>query len=149
MRENDSNRYRKLMLIFSMLIVVACNKGKTFQNNREHVKLGQELAGKFYKDISAGKFDRASNYFSEEVAKTDIITLLKQNAELFGKLKAIKFVTAASHITEKKRVLNGSMQLTFDATYTRLSTTEHFNISLKDNKIYIEGYDYKINIEKL
>lgn len=42
------------IIIFSILVVLvnACSEGKLYQNNKEHVKLGQNFAGKFYKEIS-------------------------------------------------------------------------------------------------
>jgi hypothetical protein len=41
------------------------------------------------------------------------------------------------------------MTLTFEAVYSRLSTSENITISVKDDVLLIEGYDYKVNIDKL
>lgn len=139
------------LVFFSIiiLIVYACQEGKFYQNNKEHVKLGQTFAGKFYKEISKKNFDKAASFFSENVTKTDIVALLKQNLELHGKLNEIKFITASSSITDKNHHLNGEMLLTFEVNYSRLSTTENLSISVKDDVLLIEGYDYKVNIEKI
>lgn len=75
--------------------------------------------------------------------------MLKQNLELHGKLNEIKFINASSSITDKNHHLNGEMLLTFDVKYSRLSTTENLTISVKDDVLLIEGYDYKVNIEKI
>ena len=83
------------------------------------------------------------------VTKTDINALLKQNLELHGKLNEVKFITASSSITDKNHHLNGEMTLTFEAVYSRLSTSENITISVKDDVLLIEGYDYKVNIDKL
>jgi hypothetical protein len=132
-----------------MFLIAGCSEGKLYKNNKEHVKLGQTFAGKFYKDVSKSNFDKAAGYFSENVTKTDITTLLKQNLELFGKLKEVKFITATSSIIDKSHHLNGEMTLTFEANYARLSTTENLNLIMKDDSLLIEGYDYKVNIDKI
>jgi len=142
---------RLTIFVIALLTVFAssCADGKLYKDNKEHVKLGQTLAGIFYKEVSKGKFDKASSFFSNSVTKTDINALLKQNLELFGKLKEVKFITATSAITDRNHHLNGEMTLRFEAVYTRLSTTENLTISVKDDVLLIEGYDYKVNIDKI
>jgi hypothetical protein len=138
-----------VQIVFIFLMFTACSEGTTYQNNKEHVKLGQDYAGKFYKEISTGNFEKAALRFSNQVPKTDVLSLLKQNRELFGKLNEIKFITATSQITEKNHQLNGEMTLTFEAVYTRLTTTENLSISVEHDSLLIEGYDYKVNVEKI
>ncbi len=138
-----------LLISLPFLMLNACSEGKLYQNNKEHVKLGQTFVGKFYKEVSKNNFDKAATYFSESVTKTDVVALLKQNLELHGKLKEVKFITATSSITDKKHHLNGEMILTFEVDYTRLSTTENLTLSVKDDVLLIEGYDYKVNIDKI
>lgn len=138
-----------LFIALSLFLLNACSEGKLFKNNKEHVKLGQTFVGKFYKEVSKKNFDKAASFFSESVTKTDVIALLKQNLELHGKLKEVKFITATSSITDKKHHLNGEMILTFEADYSRLSTTENLTLSVKDDILKIEGYDYKVNIDKI
>ena len=138
-----------LLISLPFLMLTACSEGKLYQNNKEHVKLGQTFVGKFYKQVSKNNFDKAATFFSESVTKTDVIALLKQNLELHGKLKQVKFITATSSITDKKHHLNGEMTLTFEVDYTRLSTTENLTLSVKDDVLLIEGYDYKVNIDKI
>jgi len=136
--------------VFSTIIMLSsCSSGKLYENNKEHVKLGQTFVGKFYKEVSKKNFDKAATFFSDNVTKTDIMTLLKQNLELHGKLKEVKFITASSSITDKKHHLNGEMTLTFEAVYSRLSTSENISLSVKDDVLLIEGYDYKVNIDKI
>jgi hypothetical protein len=142
-------RFSFFAIFLSSLFFNACSEGKLYQNNKEHVKLGQTFIGKFYKEVSKNNFDKAATYFSESVTKTDVIALLKQNLELHGKLKEVKFITATSSITDKNHHLNGEMTLTFEANYTRLSTTENLTLSVKDDVLLIEGYDYKVNIDKI
>lgn len=136
-------------IIIATFLLEGCSEGKLYKNNKEHVKIGQTFAGKFYKEVSKNNFDKAANFFSESVTKTDVIALLKQNLELHGKLKEVKFITATADITDKNHHLNGEMTLTFEAIYTRLSTTENLNLSVKDDVLLIEGYDYKVNIDKI
>jgi hypothetical protein len=138
-----------LLISLPFLMLTACSEGKLYQNNKEHVKLGQTFVGKFYKQVSKNNFDKAATFFSESVTKTDVIALLKQNLELHGKLKEVKFITASSSIIDKNHHLNGEMTLTFEANYTRLSTTENLTLSVKDDVLLIEGYDYKVNIDKI
>lgn len=141
--------FANYILAVSFMLLGSCAGGKLYENNKEHVKLGQTFAGKFYKEVSKSNFDKAATYFSSTVTKTDIEALLKQNLELFGKLKEVKFITATSSITDKNHHLNGEMTLTFDVTYTRLSTTENLNITVKDDVLLIEGYDYKVRVDRL
>lgn len=138
-----------LVISLNFFLYSACSEGKLYQNNKEHVKLGQIFAGKFYKEVSKSNFDKAASFFSKSVTKTDIISLLKQNLELHGKLKEVKFITATSTITDKNHQLNGEMTLTFEANYSRLSTTENLTLSMKNDVLRIEGYDYKVNIDKI
>jgi hypothetical protein len=138
-----------LLISLPFLMLTACSEGKLYQNNKEHVKLGQTFVGKFYKQVSKNNFDKAATFFSESITKTDVIALLKQNLELHGKLKEVKFITASSSIIDKNHHLNGEMTLTFEANYTRLSTTENLTLSVKDDVLLIEGYDYKVNIDKI
>jgi hypothetical protein len=138
-----------LLISLPFLMLNACSEGKLYQNNKEHVKLGQTFVGRFYKEVSKNNFDKAATYFSASVTKTDVIALLKQNLELHGKLKQVKFITATSSITDKNHHLNGEMTLTFEVDYTRLSTTENLTLSVKDDVLLIEGYDYKVNIDKI
>lgn len=138
-----------LFIALNLFLLNACSEGKLYKNNKEHVKLGQTFVGKFYKAVSKKNFDKAASFFSESVTKTDVIALLKQNLELHGKLKEVKFITATSSITDKKHHLNGEMILTFEADYSRLSTTENLTLSVKDDILKIEGYDYKVNIDKI
>jgi hypothetical protein len=138
-----------LLISLPLLILNACSNGKLYQNNKEHVKLGQIFIGKFYKEVSKNNFDKAATFFSESVTKTDVIALLKQNLELHGKLKEVKFITATSSVMDKNHHLNGEMVLTFEVDYTRLSTTENLTLSVKDDVLLIEGYDYKVNIDKI
>lgn len=142
-------RFSFFAVFLSLLILSGCSQGKLYQNNKEHVKLGQTFVGKFYKEVSKNNFDKAATYFSASVTKTDVIALLKQNLELHGKLKQVKFITATSAITDKNHRLNGEMTLTFEVDYTRLSTTENLTLSVKDDVLLIEGYDYKVNIDKI
>jgi hypothetical protein len=136
-------------VFLSLSTLYSCSRGKLYENNKEHVKLGQTFVGKFYKEVSKKNFDKAALFFSDNVTKTDIIALLKQNLELHGKLNEVKFITASSSITDKNHHLNGEMTLTFEAVYSRLSTSENITISVKDDVLLIEGYDYKVNIDKL
>lgn len=138
-----------LVILLCFLMLSACSEGKLYQNNKEHVKLGQTFVGKFYKEVSKNNFDKAATFFSESVTKTDVMALLKQNLELHGKLKEVKFITASATITDKNHHLNGEMTLTFEAVYTRLSTTENLSLSVKNDVFLIEGYDYKVNIDKI
>jgi hypothetical protein len=138
-----------LLILLPFLMLNACSEGKLYENNKEHVKLGQTYVGKFYKEVSRKNFDKAATFFSESVTKTDVIALLKQNLELHGKLKRVKFITATSSIKDKQHHLNGEMTLTFEVEYTRLSTTENFTLSVKKDVLLIEGYDYKVNIDKI
>lgn len=135
--------------VFFIIVLSACNSGKNFKDNKEHVKLGQNFAGMFYKQVSKSNFDSATVFFSSNVSKTDILALLKQNKELFGTLKEIKFINANSDITETNHKLNGEMTLQFDAVYSRLSTIENITISVKNDELKIEGYNYKVNMDKL
>lgn len=41
------------------------------------------------------------------------------------------------------------MTLTFEAVYTRLTTTENLSISVEHDSLLIEGYDYKVNVDKI
>ena len=136
-------------VFLSLTTLYSCSSGKLYENNKEHVKLGQTFVGKFYKEVSKKNFDKAATFFTDNVTKTDIIALLKQNLELHGKLNEVKFITASSSITDKNHHLNGEMTLTFEAVYSRLSTSENITISVKDDVLLIEGYDYKVNIDKL
>lgn len=142
-------RFSLFAVFLGLIIIIACSEGKLYKNNKEHVKLGQTFVGKFYKEVSKNKFEKAATFFSESVTKTDVIALLKQNLELHGKLKEVKFITATSSITDKNHHLNGEMTLTFEVNYTRLSTTENLTLSVKDDVLLIEGYDYKVNIDKI
>ncbi len=142
-------RFSFFAVFFISFFFNACSEGKLYQNNKEHVKLGQIFIGKFYNEVSKNNFDKAASFFSESVTKTDVIGLLKQNLELHGKLNEVKFITASSSITDKNHHLNGEMTLTFEAVYSRLSTSENITISVKDDVLLIEGYDYKVNIDKL
>ncbi len=130
--------------------MTACsNNSHVFINNKEHVKLGQNFADRFYKTLSQKNVEKALTFFTPEVSRTEILTLLKQNEELFGELEQIKFITANSEINEQDTVLNGKMNLVFDVKYARLSTTENLYLIVVNNKIQLEGYDYKVNISKL
>jgi hypothetical protein len=144
---------KKTVYFYKVILFIAflasCSQGKVYTNNKEHVKLGQTFVGKFYKEVSKNNFDKAASYFSESVTKTDVVALLNRNLELHGKLKEVKFITATSTITDKKHHLNGEMILTFEANYSRLSTTENLTLSVKDDVLLIEGYNYKVNIEKI
>jgi hypothetical protein len=142
-------RFSFFTVLLSLFIINACSEGKLYENNKEHVKLGQTFVGKFYKEVSKNNFDKAATYFSTSVTKTDVMALLKQNLELHGKLKEVKFITATSAITDKNHHLNGEMILSFEANYSRLSTTENLTLSVKDDVLLIEGYDYKVNIDKI
>lgn len=137
------------MLFLGIIMLFSCAPKKVYHNNKEHVKLGQEFAGKFYKQVSKNNMDSAVVFFSADVPKTEIIALLKQNYQLFGKLKEIKFITATSDVQEKNHQLTGEMELSFEANYGRLSTTETLNISITNDILEIEGYNYKVNVEKL
>jgi hypothetical protein len=143
------NKCAILLILLPFLIINACSQGKLYQNNKEHVKLGQIFIGKFYKEVSKNNFDKAATFFSENVTKTDVLTLLKQNLELHGKLKEVKFITATSSIMDKNHHLNGEMVLTFEVDYTRLTTTENLTLSVKNDALLIEGYDYRVNIDKI
>ena len=47
-------------VFLSLTTLYSCSSGKLYENNKEHVKLGQTFVGKFYKEVSKKNFDKAA-----------------------------------------------------------------------------------------
>lgn len=132
---------RILYLVTLILFFVSCDKKSTINNSEEDIKRGQELASKFYKELSENDTLKINNYLDKSISSADFGKLVKNNLKNYGVIQKVDIKkTETSNITFNENIeINYILEIYVE--YEKSKNIEKISFVKKnDEPIKLDGY---------